>query len=270
MLAGKRGVVLGVANKRSLAYGIAEACVAHGARIAITYQNERFESAARTLAPKITGGHPVDVLQCNVRCDEDMDRLAADLKELYGGIDFVVHSVAYAKKSEMRGCFRDTSRPGFEEAMDISAYSLIPLARRMAGIMNDDGAILALSYMGAERVVPNYNVMGVAKAALEASVRYLAWDLGPHGIRVNALSPGPIKTVSAAAIGDFARMLQHHRNVAPLGRNVTAKEIGDTAAFYVSDMASAITGSVLHLDCGFSIMGVPAAEFQPPPARDEG
>ncbi len=264
MLEGKRGVVLGVANKRSLAWGIACACAEQGAALALTYQGERFEDSARALAGKLPGGEPPLVLPCDVTVDDDVAALADGLHEAWGTLDFVVHSIAYANPTELKGRFSHTSRAGFAQALDISAYSLVPGGRALADLMPEGGSMLALSYLGGERVVRNYNVMGVAKAALESTVRYMAHDLGSLGIRVNALSPGPIKTVSAAAIGDFGRMLQHHRGVSPLGRNVTAEDVGSTAVFFVSDLSRAVTGAVLYVDAGYSIMGAAPASDAPP------
>lgn len=267
MLQGKKGVILGVANKRSLAWAIGKACMAQGADIALTAQNERFEGQVRGLVDGLESGQDVPVLRCDVSVCEDIDKLAAALGELWGRLDFVVHSVAFANPEEMRGRFRDTSRAGFVEALSISAYSLIPLSGRLAELMHDGGSILALSYLGGERVVPNYNLMGVAKAALDASIRYLAYDLGPQGIRVNAIAPGPVKTVSAAAIGDFGRMLEHVKSVAPLRRNVTREEVGAVGAFLVSDGASALTGAHIPIDCGYSIMGATANPDTEPPEK---
>jgi len=267
MLAGKKGVVLGVANKRSLAWGIAQACVRHGAQIALTYQGDRFKAAAQALLPKLGSPEGVDtpLFACDVTDRDQIDKLAADVGAIWDKVDFVVHSIAFANPDELRGKFRDTTKVGFAQAMDVSCYSLIPVSRAFAPMMTDGGAILALSYLGGERVVPNYNVMGVAKAALDATVRYLAYDLGPQGIRVNALAPGPVKTVSAAAIGDFGRMLAHVKSVAPLKRNVAAAEVGDVAAFYLSDLSRALTGGHVPVDCGYSIMGaVTAAEPEAP------
>jgi enoyl-[acyl-carrier protein] reductase I len=187
-----------------------------------------------------------------------VDALVAEVRTAWDTVDFVVHSIAFANPDELRGRFRDTTRPGFVQALEVSCYSLIPVARAFAEIMPNGGSILALSYLGGERVVPNYNVMGVAKAALDAAVRYLAYDLGTQGIRVNAIAPGPVKTVSAAAIGDFGRMLDHVQGVAPLRRNVTAAEVGDVAAFLLSDLARALTGTHLPVDCGYSILGAVA------------
>lgn len=273
MLQGKRGVILGVANKRSLAWAIAKACVGHGAEVALTYQGDRFEPAVRKLAGELAapmGGDP-PLVRCDVTRQEDIDGLAVALRETWGTLDFVVHSIAWANPDELRGRFSETSQAGFAQALHVSAYSLIPVARALAELMPRGGAVLALSYLGGERVVPNYNVMGVAKAALDCTVRYLAHDLGPQAITVNAVAPGPIRTVSATAIGDFGRMLDHVEAVAPLRRNVTSEDVGHVAAFLCSDMAKALTGAHVPIDCGYSIMGAMAtAEGHPAAPGAEG
>ncbi len=263
MLEGKRGVVLGVANKRSIAWGIARACAARGASVGLTYQGPRFEEGCRALAETLPGGAPC--WPCDVSVEGDVERLAESVRGKFGTVDFVVHSLAYANPEELKGAFRDTTRDGFRLALEVSAYSLVPVGRAFAPLMPQGGAIVALSYIGGERVVPGYNLMGVAKAALDSAMRYLAYDLGPQGIRVNVVSPGPIRTVSASAIADFGRMLEHVERVAPLRRNVTAEEVGDTVAFMVSDMSRAITGQQIHVDSGYSIMGV--TTIQAPPAE---
>jgi enoyl-[acyl-carrier protein] reductase I len=257
MLRGKRGVVLGVANKRSLAWGIAVACAEQGAELALTYQGERYEKSSRDLLDKLPGGPPL-LLPCDVTCCDQIDALVDALREAWGRIDFVVHSLAFADPAELKGRFQHTTRAGFAQALDISCYSFIQLGDKLGTLMHEGGAVLALSYLGGERVVRNYNVMGVAKAALESAVRYLAHDLGPQGIRVNCISPGPVKTVSAVSIGDFGAMLDFHRALAPLRRNVTPKDVGNAAIFFLSEMSSAVTGAVLQVDAGYSIMGVGA------------
>jgi enoyl-[acyl-carrier protein] reductase I len=256
LLEHKRGVILGVANKRSLAWAIARSCASRGARIALTYQGPRFESGVRELAATLPHANDVLVLPCDVTNAYEIDALASAVRKKWHAIDFVVHSIAYANPDELKGDFRDTSRHGFQVALDVSAYSVIPVARAFAPLMPGGGSFVALSYLGGERVVPNYNLMGVAKAALDSAMRYLAHDLGPHGVRVNCVSPGPVRTISAAAIADFGRMLDHVERVAPLRRNVAAEEVGDTVAFMVSDLSKAITGQQIHVDCGFSAMGV--------------
>jgi len=256
MLQGKKGLILGVANKRSLAWAIARACSTRGAKLALTYQNPRFEEGTRELAMSLPHGGDVLVLPCEITQPAEIESLARAVKAKWDTIDFVVHSIAFANPEELRRPFRETSKEGFQVALEISAYSLIPLAKAFAPMMPQGGSMLALSYLGGERVVPNYNLMGVAKAALDSTVRYLANDLGSAGIRVNSVSPGPVRTISAQAISDFGKMLEHVEMVAPLRRNVTADEVGDVCAFMVSDMSRAITGQQIHVDCGYSIMGV--------------
>ena len=250
LLEGKTGLILGIANKRSLAWGIAQSVAREGARLAVTYQGERLEENVRELAAGLD--RPV-ILPCDVSKDEDLETLAASVKSELGGLDFVVHAVAYALREELDGEFLNTSREGYRVAQDISAYSLTALVRRTAPLMEGrGGSVVTLSYLGGERVVPHYNVMGVAKAALECSVRYLAADLGPRGIRVNAISAGPIKTLAAAGIGGFSKILNFVEKHAPLRRNVSIDEVGNSAAFLLSDLASGITGEVLYVDAGFS------------------
>ena len=264
MLEGKRGVILGVANKRSLAWAIARACAARGAGLALTYQGPRFEEGVRELAASLPKGDEVLVLPCEITKQADIDALVAGVEAKWGGLDFLVHSIAYANPEELKRPFRETSKEGFALALEVSAYSLIPLAKAFAPLMRNGGSIVALSYMGGERVVPNYNVMGVAKAALDAAVRYLANDLGPCGIRVNCVSPGPVRTISAASIPDLGKMLDHFEKVAPMRRNITADEVGDVVAFMVSDMSRGISGQQIHVDCGYSIMGVTTVADAPP------
>lgn len=256
MLDGKNGLILGVANKRSLAWAIAKACAARGARLALTYQSVRFEDGVRELAATLPNGADALVLPCEITQQADVDALVAAVKEKWGRVDFVVHSIAYANPEELKRPFRETSKDGFHLALEVSAYSLVPLAKAVAPLMTAGGSIVALSYLGGERVVPNYNVMGVAKAALDSTVRYLAYDLGPAGIRVNCVSPGPVRTISASAIADFGKMLDHVEKVAPMRRNITADEVGDVVAFMVSDMSRGISGQQIHVDAGYSIMGV--------------
>jgi enoyl-[acyl-carrier protein] reductase I len=254
LLEGKRGLVLGVANKRSIAWGIARSVSREGARLALTYQGERLEENVRELAAELKD--PV-ILPCDVGSDEAIDALAESLRRDLGGLDFVVHAVAYALREELDGEYINTSREGFRIAQDISAYSLTAVARRMAPLMEGRaGSIVTLTYVGGERVVPHYNVMGVAKASLEMSVRYLAADLGPRAIRVNALSAGPIKTLAASGVHGLSKMLEYHRTHAPLRRNTDQEEVGDAALFLVSDLSRGITGEVLHVDGGLHIMGM--------------
>jgi enoyl-[acyl-carrier protein] reductase I len=255
LLDGKRGLVLGIANKRSIAWGIAQAVSREGARLAVTYQGERLEENVRELAQGLKD--PV-ILPCDVARDEDLDALVSGVKEQLGGLDFVIHAVAYALREELDGEYLNTSREGYRVAQDISSYSLTALSRRVAPLMEGGGAIVTLSYLGSERVVPHYNVMGVAKAALEASVRYLAADLGPRGIRVNAISAGPIKTLAASGVHGLSKMLEYHRTHAPLRKNTEQDEVGDVALFLVSPLSRGLTGEVIHVDGGFHVMGMAA------------
>jgi len=257
LLEGKTGLILGIANKRSLAWGIAQSVSRAGARLAVTYQGERLEENVRELAAGLD--RPV-ILPCDVSKDEDLEALAASVKSELGGLDFVVHAVAYALREELDGEFMNTSREGYRMAQDISSYSLTALVRRAAPLMEgrEGGSVVTLSYLGGERVVPHYNVMGVAKAALECSVRYLAADLGPRGIRVNAISAGPIKTIAASGVHGISKMLEYHRTNAPLRKNTEQEEVGDTALFLVSRLSRGITGEVLHVDGGFHVMGMAA------------
>jgi enoyl-[acyl-carrier protein] reductase I len=255
MLEGKRGLVLGVANKRSIAWGIAQAVAGAGARLALTYQGERLEENVRDLAASLED--PL-ILPCDVSKDEDLARLAADVTREFGGLDFVVHAVAYALREELDGEFLNTSREGYRVAQDISSYSLTALAKATVPLMGAGGSIITLSYLGGERVVPHYNVMGVAKAALEMSVRYLAADLGPKGIRVNAISAGPIKTIAASGVHGISKMLEYHREHAPLRKNTEQAEVGDVALFLASPLSRGVTGEVIHVDGGFHVMGMAA------------
>jgi enoyl-[acyl-carrier protein] reductase I len=255
MLEGKRGLVLGVANKRSIAWGIAQAVAGAGARLALTYQGERLEENVRELAASLKD--PL-ILPCDVSKDEDLTRLAAEVGREFGQLDFVVHAVAFALREELDGEFLNTSREGYRVAQDISSYSLTALAKVTAPLMSAGGSILTLSYLGGERVVPHYNVMGVAKAALEMSVRYLAADLGPRGIRVNAISAGPIKTLAASGVHGISKMLEYHRERAPLRKNTEQAEVGDVGLFLVSSLSRGVTGEVIHVDGGFHIMGMAA------------
>jgi len=245
-------VVFGVANKRSIAWSIAQGLHAAGWQLAITYQNERLEQEARDLILSLPGAQG---FMCDVSQDGEIDRLFAALKDRYGKLHTVVHSVAYAPADELKGEFVNTTREGFRIALDVSVYSLIAVARAAAPLMPDGGSILTMTYYGAEKVVPHYNVMAVAKAALECSVRYLAADLGKKNIRVNAISAGPIKTLAARGISGLSEMMKGHAERAPLGRNVEVAEVGNTGVFLASDASSGITGEVLYVDCGYNIMG---------------
>ncbi len=249
---GRTAVVFGVANKRSIAWAIAEHLQQAGARLAITYQNQRLEQEAKDLIAALPGA---EAFMCDVSFDEQIDKLFEQLKLQYGKLHTVVHSIAFAPADELKGEFLSTTREGFRVAHDVSVYSLIALARAAAPLMEDGGSILTLTYYGSTKVVPHYNVMGVAKAALEASVRYLAHDLGPRRIRVNAISAGPVKTLAARGISGFGDMLKSHAERAPLKRNVDVNEVAETAVFLASDAGAGITGEVIYVDCGYNIMG---------------
>ena len=251
-LAGKTAVVFGLANKRSIAWGIAQKLSAAGATLAICYQNERMRAEAEDLIHELPGASG---FQCDVSVDSEIETLFSALKEKYGKLDVLVHAVAYAPAEDLKGEFINTSREGFRIAHDVSVYSLVALARAAAPLMQDGGSIITMTYYGAERVVPRYNVMGVAKAALECSVRYLAYDLGKKKIRVNAISAGPIKTLAARGISGLSDMLKAHAERAPLQRNVDVNEVGATGVFLASDASSGITGEVIYVDCGYNIMG---------------
>jgi enoyl-[acyl-carrier protein] reductase I len=251
-LAGKTAVVFGLANKRSIAWGIAQKLHAAGATLAICYQNERMKPDAEQLIAELPGASG---FQCDVSNDHEIETLFAAFKQKYGKIEILVHAVAYAPVEELRGEFLSTTREGFRIAHDVSVYSLIAVSRAAAPLMTESGSIITLTYFGAEKVVPNYNVMGVAKASLEATVRYLAWNLGPRNIRVNAISAGPIKTLAARGVGALGDMLKSHADRAPLHRNVDQLEVGGAALFLASDLASAVTGETLYVDCGYNIMG---------------
>jgi len=258
MLEGRKGVVLGVANKRSIAWAIARAAQAAGAEVALTYATERFKEGVEELGRTIGCKH---YYPCDVGSDAEVQALADGLKRDLGRLDFLVHAVAFARKEELSGGFIDTTREGYRIAQDISSYSLTALCRACKPLLENPGegrtsSVLTLTYLGGQRVVPNYNVMGVAKAALEASVRYLAADLGPSGIRVNAISAGPIKTLSAAGVNNFSTLLDTMPDRAPLRKNVSAEEVADAGTFLLSEAARGITGSVLFVDAGFHVLGV--------------
>jgi len=248
----KTAVIFGVANKRSIAWAIAQKLNEAGWRLAITYQNERLEQEAKGLIAELPGAAG---FMCDLSFDDQIARLFEDLRAKYEKLDGIVHSVAFAPAEELKGEFLNTTREGFRIAHDVSVYSLVAVARAAAALMTAGGGIVTLSYYGAEKVVPKYNVMGVAKAALEASVRYLANDLGPKGIRVNAISAGPIKTLAARGISGLGEMMKAHAERAPLKRNVDPGEVGSTAAFLLSEAGSGITGETIYVDCGYNIMG---------------
>ena len=254
LLTGKLGLVFGVANKRSIAWSIAQAWAREGAKLAFTYQGERVKENVEELAGAF--GADTLILPCDVTRDEDIDRVFAEVGARFGKLHLVLHSVAYAPKAALEGKFLNTSREAYRIAHDVSAYSLVAVARGAAPLMTEGGSIIGMSYYGAEKVVPHYNVMGVAKASLEASTRYLAYDLGPKKIRVNCISAGPVNTLAARGIAGFSDMLKHYEAHAPLKRNVTPEELGSTGAFLASDGAAAITGQVLYVDAGYQIMGM--------------
>ena len=251
-LKGRTAVVFGVANKRSIAWAIAQALHAAGVKLAITYQNERLEQEAKDLILSLPGA---EAFMCDVANDAAIADLFERLKARYGKLHVLVHSVAYAPAEELKGDFVNTTREGFRIAHDVSVYSLIAVARAAAPLMEDGGSIMTMSYYGAEKVVPHYNVMGVAKAALECAVRYLAYDLGRKKIRVNAISAGPIKTLASRGISGMGEMMRGHAERAPLQRNVEVSEVGSAGVFLASDASSGITGETLYVDCGYNIMG---------------
>jgi enoyl-[acyl-carrier protein] reductase I len=253
-LAGRKGLVLGVANKRSLAWAIAQRASEAGADLALTYQGERLEENVRELAATL--GRPTLILPCDVAVDEQIESVFATIGRELGGLDFVVHGAAFAPREALSAPFVETTREAFRSTLDISAYSLVALARGAKPLMTNGGSILTLTYLGAARVLVNYNVMGVAKAALESTVRYLAADLGPQNIRVNAISAGPVKTLAASGIAGFSGILQVYRERAPLRRNTESGEVGDTGLFLLSDAARGITGEVIYVDGGFHVMGI--------------
>ncbi|ASP20557.1 3-ketoacyl-ACP reductase [Antarctobacter heliothermus] len=256
-LKGKRGLVMGVANERSIAWGIAKACHEAGAELAFTYQGEAFGKRLEPLAASVGSDFMVDV---DVTDDASLDAAFDELGQRWDSVDFLVHAIAYSDKNELTGRFLNTSRANFKNSLDISVYSFIEVARRVHPLMTDGGTLLTLTYLGSQRVVPNYNVMGVAKAALEATTRYLANDLGPDGIRVNALSPGPMKTLAGAAIGGARRTYKHTGQNAPLRANATLEAVGGTAVWLLSDAGSCTTGEVIMVDGGYHVVGMPQLE----------
>ncbi len=253
LMQGKRGLIMGVANDRSIAWGIAAACAAQGAELAFTYQGDALEKRVRPLATSVGA---TLILPCDVSDDASMDAAFAAIKEAWGEFDFLVHAIGFADKQFLRGRYVDTPRAAFLQAMDISCFSFTAVAARAGAMMRADGSMLTLSYLGAERVMPHYNVMGVAKAALEASVRYLAADFGKHGIRVNAISAGPIRTLAASGIGDFRYILKWNQYNAPLVRNVTIEEVGGAGLYLLSDLSRGVTGEVHHVDSGYHVVGM--------------
>ena len=254
LLEGKKALIFGIANKNSIAWGIAQSLHEHGAEIGFSYGIPQLEKRVRPLAEQLG---VTFIEKCDVTSDGEIDAVFAKAEEQFGTIDILVHAVAYAVREDLTGRFVDTSREGFKIALDVSAYSLVALAKRAVTMMPNGGSIISMSYYGAEKAVPHYNVMGVAKAALEASTRYLAADLGPQNIRVNAISAGPIKTLAAAGIGGFRKMLKYVGERAPLRRNVDQKEVGQTALWLCSDLSSGVTGEVVYVDAGYNILGMP-------------
>lgn len=259
IMKGKKGVVLGIANKKSIAYGIAKACQEQGAEIAITFLNERFEKKLTPVAEELECG--ARFYPCDVSKPEEIKVLKASLEKDMGQIDFIVHSIAFAPKEGLTGRFVDISKEAFDIAMDISVYSLIELVRELKPIMSNNSSVLTLTYYGGVKYIPNYNLMGVAKAALEMTVKYLAEDLGKDGIRVNAISAGPIKTLAAAGIGDFAFMLKWNKAHAPLKENVSTQQVGNSGMYLLSDLSSGVTGEIHYVDGGYNMMGMPAVKF---------
>ena len=255
LLQGKKGLITGVANKRSIAWAIAQAAHREGAQLAFTYQGERLKESVAELANSLGNGAP-PLFECDVSSDSQLDSVFGGLKEKFGRLDFFIHAIAFAKREELEQEFLPTSREGYRLALDISSYSLTALAQRAVPLMTEGGSIVALTYYGAEKVIPRYNVMGVAKAALEASVRYLAFDLGPKKIRVNGLSSGPVQTLAARGISGFTDMMKIVESRAPLRRNVEITEVADAAVFLLSPLSSGITGEILHVDCGSNILGI--------------
>jgi enoyl-[acyl-carrier protein] reductase I len=258
VLQGKRGLIMGVTNDRSLGWGIAAACAAQGAELAFSYQVEALGRRVRPLAASVGSDR---LLLCDVGDEASIDAAFAALREHWDGLDFLVHAIAFADKQYLRGRYLDTPRAAFQQALDISCYSFVAVAQRAVAMMQPGGSLLTLTYVGAERWTPHYNVMGVAKAALEASVRYLAADLGGQGIRVNAISAGPIRTVASAGIGDFHYILRWNQLNAPMQRNVTIEDVGGAGVYLLSDLSAGVTGEVHHVDCGYHIVGMknPAA-----------
>ena len=257
IMAGKRGLIMGVANDRSIAWGIAAAAAAQGAELAFTYQGDALRKRVEPLAASVNSDL---VMECDVTDDASMDAVFAELEAKWGKIDFILHAIAFSDKEELKGKYVDTSRSNFDRTMDISVYSFTAIAARAAKLMSEGGSMLTLTYYGAERVMPHYNVMGVAKAALEASVRYLAVDLGGQNIRVNGLSAGPMKTLAASGIGDFRYILKWNEYNSPLKRNVTLEDVGGAGVYLLSDLSSGVSGETHHVDCGYHVVGMKAVD----------
>jgi enoyl-[acyl-carrier protein] reductase I len=256
LLNGKKGLIIGVANKHSIAWAIAQSAASQGARLLFNYQNERLKQNVEELVATVPGAK---AYVCDVGSDAEIASLMQHVEKEFGRLDFLVHSLAFAPREELTGQFINTTRQGFTTALDVSAYSLVAVARAAMPLMTEGGAIVTLSYLGAERVVPHYNVMGIAKAALECTVRYLAYDLGPKNIRVNAISAGPIKTLAARGVSGITKMVDLHKKFAPLHRATEQGEVGDTALFLVSSLSRGITGEVIYVDGGFNILGMMAS-----------
>jgi enoyl-[acyl-carrier protein] reductase I len=260
MFSGKKGLVLGVANDFSIAWAITRRLLDEGAEVGFTHlPGDKMERRVRKLVDPLGARL---VTPCDVQKDEDVVRTFEQARETYGGLDFVLHSIAFAPIDDLKCAFVDCSRDGFKTAMDISVYSLVAVARQAAKVLNEGGSILTLTYFGGERVVPGYNLMGVCKAALDASVKYLAYDLGPKKIRVNAVSAGPVKTLAASAVGEFDELAGLYVAVSPMQRNITREEVGSAGMFLLSDHASGITGEILHVDCGYNVMGSPGRAIE--------
>lgn len=257
LMAGKRGLIMGLANDKSIAWGIAQACADAGAELAFTYMGDAFKKRVEPLAKSLGSEHMFD---CNVSDPASIDAAFAEVEKVWGKLDFLVHAIGFSDKSELRGRYIDTSRDNFLNTMDVSCYSFTAVAKRAEKLMGDGGSMLTLTYYGAEQVMPHYNVMGIAKAALEASVKYLAEDLGKDGIRVNAISAGPIKTLAASGIGDFRYILKWNELNSPLRRNVTTQDVGKAALFLLSDLGSGTTGENLHVDAGYHVVGMKAVD----------
>ncbi len=259
LMKGKKGIVLGIANKKSIAYGIAKACRQQGAQLAITYLNERFQKKLQPIAEELECQERL--YPCDVTKPEEIVALKESLEKDFGEIDFIVHSIAFAPKEGLSGRFSDITKDAFNIAMEISVYSFIEIAQKLRPILSKNASLLTLTYYGGVKYIPNYNLMGVAKAALEMTTKYLAEDLGRDGVRVNAISAGPIKTLAAAGIGDFSFMLKWNAAHSPLRKNITIEEVGNSGMYLLSDLSSAVTGEIHYVDGGFNIMGMPAVDF---------
>ena len=267
LMNGRKGLVMGVTNNHSIAWGIASSLSVHGATLAFTFQNDAIARRVRPLAASV--GSRL-VFECDVSNEGHLDAVFANLKEEWGELDFLVHAIAYSDKSELKGRYADTSRENFRRTMEISCYSFTDVTRRALDLMKNGGSLITLTYLGSNRTIPNYNVMGIAKAALEASVKYLAVDLGKHGIRVNALSPGPMRTLAGSAIANARSVYRFSAREAPLGRNIRLEEIGNAAVFLLSDLSSGVTGEIHYVDGGFKVIGIPKSEHivLPTPGND--